>query len=132
MVAVGNVRGLHAYGMILAGPPWSGEHRPGIYLAESIDAFLVAMVFIVFSIGTTTLFIAREGDRSLENVPRWMRVGDLVELKYLIWEAILTAMVVAAAAGMIVAGGDPSWAMLILPGAVVLLALGLYLTRRSR
>ena len=132
MTAVGVVRGVEAYGLIVAGPPWDGEHRPGLLLAESIDAFLIAMVFIVFSIGTTTLFLAREGDRGLEGIPAWMRVHDLVELKFLIWEAILAALVVAAVGGLVVDARGLSWTSLVMPGAVLLLSLGLYLTRRSR
>jgi len=132
MLVVGISRGLQAYGLILAGPPWDGEHRPGYMLAESIDAFLIAMVFIVFSIGTTTIFLTREGDRVLESIPKWMRVHDLVELKFLIWEAILAALVVASVGALIADGRNPSWITLVIPAAVLVLALGLFLTRRSR
>jgi len=130
MVVVGVVRGFEAYRLILAGPPWAEEHRPGIMLAESIDAFLVGMVFIVFSIGTTTLFLARD-ERALANVPAWMRVHDLAELKFIVWEAILAALVVASLGGL-VARESMSWATLVMPATVLVLALGLYLTRRSR
>jgi uncharacterized membrane protein YqhA len=131
MVAVGVARAISAYGVIFEGPPWTGEHRPGTMLAESIDAFLVAMVFVVFSIGTTTLFLVRD-ERALESVPAWMRVHDLAELKFLVWEAILAAMVVASVAGEFGVEGGRSWTMLVLPVATLILAAGLFLTRRSR
>jgi uncharacterized membrane protein YqhA len=131
MVVVGVVRAISAYVVILEGPPWTDEDRPGLMLAESIDAFLIAMVFVVFSIGTTTLFLVRN-ERELESVPAWMRVHDLAELKFLVWEAILAALVVASVAGELGVVGERSWTMLVLPVATLILAAGLYLTRRSR
>ena len=131
MVVVGMARAISAYVVIFEGPPWTGEHRPGAMLAESIDAFLIAMVFVVFSIGTTTLFLVRN-ERALESVPAWMRVHDLAELKFLVWEAILAALVVASVAGELGVVGERSWTMLVLPVATLILAAGLYLTRRSR
>lgn len=131
MVVVGAVRAISAYAVILEGPPWEAEHRPGLMLAESIDAFLIAMVFVVFSIGTATLFLVRN-ERALEAVPAWMRVHDLAELKFLVWEAILAALVVASVAGELGVVGERSWAMLVLPVATLILAAGLFLTRRSR
>jgi uncharacterized membrane protein YqhA len=130
MVVVGVVRAVSAYVVIFEGTPWTDEHRPGVMLAESIDAFLIAMVFVVFSIGTTTLFLVRN-ERALESVPAWMRVHDLAELKFLVWEAILAALVVASVAEVGVVG-ERSWTMLVLPVATLILAAGLYLTRRSR
>src|SRR5215831_19639401 len=49
-VVLGVVRGFEGYRLIFHGPPWSGEESPGIYIAKSIDAFLLALVFFVFSI----------------------------------------------------------------------------------
>jgi len=132
MLVVGVARALSAYLVILEGPPWTGDHRPGAMLAESIDAFLIAMVFVVFSIGTTTLFLVRN-EQALEAIPAWMRVHDLAELKFLVWEAILAALVVASVAGEFGAVGEErSWTMLVLPIATLILAAGLFLTRRSR
>lgn len=61
-----------------------------------------------------------------------MRVHDLAELKFLAWEAILAALVVASVAGEVGVVGERSWTMLVLPIATLILAAGLYLTRRSR
>jgi uncharacterized membrane protein YqhA len=132
LTAVGILRAIHGYHLILMGPPWSGDELPGVHLARSIDAFLVAMVFVVFSIGTTTLFLAREGDHTLDAVPAWMRVRDLAELKFLIWEAILAAIVVASVEQMVIDGPGIAWTALVLPAAALILAAGLFLARRSR
>src|SRR5262245_33895819 len=92
-VAVGIVRGLSGYWLIIQGPPWDGDHAPGVQLARSIDSFLLAMVFFVFAIGVLALFLAQKGNPALDSVPEWMRVRNLSELKFLIWEAILAALV---------------------------------------
>src|SRR5215831_4185139 len=59
-IAIGAVRAFEAYRMIALGPPWTGEHAPGVVLARSVDAFLLAMVFLVFAIGVMTLFLSRD------------------------------------------------------------------------
>src|SRR5262249_7390098 len=91
-IAIGAVRAFEAYRMIALGPPWTGDHAPGVVLARSVDAFLLAMVFLVFAIGVMTLFLSRDAGHGFENIPEWMRVKSLSELKFVIWEAILAAV----------------------------------------
>ena len=130
-IAIGVVRGTVAYRLIFEGPPWDGERSPGFHLARSTDAFLLAMVFVVFSIGVCTLYLARRNDPAVEAIPAWMRVKSLTELKFLLWEAILMALVVASVEAFVAAGHDPGWTTLILPIAILLLAVGLFFARRA-
>ena len=89
------------------------------------------MVFFVFSIGVTALFLARTGSASLDSVPEWMRVKSLSELKFLIWEAILAALVVASVESFVVTGHELTWTALILPIGILILATGLFLARQA-
>ena len=130
-VAIGVVRGVIGYSLIIQGPPWDGDRAPGIQLARSVDAFLLALVFFVFSIGVLALFLSNKGDSGLESVPEWMRVRNLSELKFLIWEAILVALVVASVESFVAAGHEVTWSALILPTGTLILALGLFLARRA-
>ena len=130
-VAIGVVRGIIGYSLIIQGPPWDGDRAPGIQLARSVDAFLLAMVFFVFSIGVLALFLSDRRNSGLESVPEWMRVRNLSELKFLIWEAILVALVVASVESFVVAGHELTWSALILPTGTLILALGLFLARRA-
>ena len=130
-IAVGVIRGIDGYRMLFHGPPWTGEDTPGIQLARSIDAFLLAMVFFVFSVGITVLFLVPRGSAAIESVPEWMRIRNLSELKFLIWEAILAAMVVASMEGFVVAGREVTWTALILPIGLLILAAGLFLARKA-
>jgi uncharacterized membrane protein YqhA len=131
-IAIGVMRGLEGYYLILQGPPWDGERSPGVQLARSVDAFLLAMVFFVFSIGVLALFLAQQSGSSLDSVPEWMRVRNLSELKFLIWEAILAALVVASVEGFVASGHSVTWEALILPLGILILALGLFLARRAQ
>lgn len=131
-VAIGVMRGLEGYRMILSGPPWPGDHTPGVELARSIDAFLLAMVFFVFSVGVTVLFLVRPGSPVLQTIPEWMRVRELAELKFLVWEAILAAMVVASVESFVGTHDALGWTSLVLPIATLILAAGLALVRKPR
>ena len=130
-IAIGAVRAFEAYRMIALGPPWTGEHAPGVVLARSVDAFLLAMVFLVFAIGVMTLFLSRDTGHGFENIPEWMRVKSLSELKFVIWEAILAAVVVASVEGLVAGGHELTWNALVTPVAVFVLAAGLFLARRA-
>ena len=130
-VALGVIRGVQGYQLIFHGPPWSGEESPGIYIAKSIDAFLLALVFFVFSIGVLELFASQQESPGLENVPAWMRVKSLSELKFLIWEAILAALVVASVESLVVSSHEIRWTALIVPLALLILAMGLFLAKKA-
>ena len=67
----------------------------------------------------------------MEAVPEWMRVRNLSELKFLIWEAILAALVVASVESFVAAGDELTWSALILPLGTLILSLGLFLARRA-
>jgi uncharacterized membrane protein YqhA len=131
-VGMGIVRGVIGYRLIVEGPPWDGDRAPGLQLARSVDAFLLAMVFFVFAIGVLSLFLAQKSNSILESVPEWMRVRNLSELKFLIWEAILAALVVASVESFVAAGHDLTWEALIIPVGIVILAAGLFLARRAQ
>jgi uncharacterized membrane protein YqhA len=130
-VGIGAVRAVQGYRILFEGPPWTNEHTPGIELARSLDAFLFAMVFVVFSIGVTTLFIVRPESPMLQVVPAWMRVKSLSHLKFLLWEAILATMVVASVESLVTRGSEPVWTVLAIPSATLVLAAGLFLSRRA-
>jgi uncharacterized membrane protein YqhA len=129
-IAIGIGRGIQGYYLIIQGPPWDGDRSPGVQLARSVDSFLLGMVLFVFAIGVLALFLAQKGSSSLESIPEWMRVRNLSELKFLIWEAILAALVVASVEGF-AAGHELTWEALILPLGILILALGLFLARRA-
>ena len=130
-LALGLVRGYHAYAL-LAGAEGAGvEGRPGIHFAESVDALLFSLVLLVLALGTATLFLARPGTDDEKSLPEWMRVKSLTELKLLLWEAILATLVVTAATNVIGAMPTVEWKQLVLPAAILVLSVSYFLLKKT-
>ncbi|HYB44477.1 MAG TPA: YqhA family protein [Candidatus Methylomirabilis sp.] len=108
----------------LGGEPFGNQRLP---LLESLDSFLVALVFLIFSLGIMKIFI---GYRGLdESLPPWLRIHDFKELKVLLWESILVTLVVMAMGTVARNINSLTWDSLVLPAIVLVLAVGLYLMR---
>ena len=68
-------------------------------LLKAVDMFLMAMVFFVFSLGVLMLFNYPDENLPVK-VPNWLRIKSFVELKVILWEAILTTLVVSYLVGL--------------------------------
>ena len=121
-------RTYEAYHAAFQGGAEAGHVRPGIPIAESVDAALFALVLIVLALGTVSLYVT--GDVADPRIPAWMRVRSLSELKTLLWEAILLVLVMAALTSIMANTDHLGWDLLILPVAVLVLAAGLFLKAR--
>jgi hypothetical protein len=78
----------------------------------------------------TELFVIRADNPALAQVPEWMRVKSLTELKFLLWEVLLVTLVVASVESLVVTAHGLTWTALIPPGATLTLAVGLYFSRK--
>ena len=97
-------------------------------LLKTVDIFLMVIVFFVFSVGLLILFHDPATPLPI-NIPPWLRLKSFVELKVILWEAILTTLVVAYLAGLAEKRMEqiPFGVYdLIIPGAIFLIALSLY------
>jgi uncharacterized membrane protein YqhA len=121
-------RTYEAYHAAFQGGAEAGHVRPGIPIAESVDAALFALVLIVLALGTVSLYVT--GDVADPRIPAWMRVRSLSELKTLLWEAILLVLVMAALTSIMAKTDQLTWDLMILPTAVLVLAAGLFLKAR--
>ena len=130
-LALGLARAYHGYALLLHAERAGAEGRPGIHFAESVDALLFSLVLLVLALGTASLFLSRPGTDDRNNLPQWMQVKSLTELKLLLWEAILATLVVTAATSVISALPHLEWKHLVLPGAVLVLSVSYYLLKRT-
>ena len=131
LLALGVFRAVEAYQLIASGREWAGSDRPGVHIAESVDALLFSLVLIVLASGTASLFL-RPGDREIDpRVPVWMRVQNISDLKALLWESILMVLVVATLTTVVAHLENLHWGLLILPAAILLLSVSLFLARRA-
>ena len=117
-----------AYGLMLSGEPVE-KVRPGIHLLQSMDAFLVALVFLILALGIAKLFLLPDTPETDRTLPRWLRLHDFLELKLLLWEAILLVLTIAFVAKVVEELGQLNWELLILPASILMLAISYFLQK---
>ncbi len=126
-VGISAYRSIHAYILIFKGKV---EERPGIHLVESLDGFLLAVVFLIFAIGFSKLFIPDL--KILRNIQiPWLDPKNFSDLKQILWEAVLTTLVVLFAISIVQNLDHLTWNLLIIPGAIALIAFGLKMLKSS-
>ena len=109
----------------------SGYHegRPGVYIIESVDAFLFALVIFILAGGIFKLFVGNEN--TLKDNIVFSRIHSFLDLKVLLWETLLLTLTVWCSLDFFLKPEELSFELLILPASIVLLALALKLMKRN-
>ena len=113
--------------------PHETTMRVAIGLLSAIDMFLLATVFLVFSVGLLVLFRDPAAELPVR-LPEWLRLKNFMQLKVILWEAILTTLVIAVVTGLAtrrMRGEEFSLLLLVLPGIIFLISLSLYFLKKS-
>lgn len=119
----------------------SHKHREGLshnelttlMIIEGIDAFLFSLVLIVFAYGVYYLFIGGDKINRGFNVPSWMKVTKISELKTTLSQVIIVIIFVKFLADIIESRAtDMSWDVLVLPLSVLCLAGALRLMHHNQ
>ena len=129
-LVLGTKVAIQAYAHILQGGA-SAELRPGLELLHSLDFLFVSLVLMVLALGIAKLFLLGPNvDES--RLPSWLRLHSITELKVLLWETVLTTLLIASLPGL-VSGlfGQLNWTVLVTPAAILVLALSLYFMKKS-
>lgn len=103
--------------------------RPGIAIIETLDIFLIALVFLIFSIGISRLFIKHGNDKFDQSLPKWLRIDNFSELKYLLMEAIISMLFIITITVIVKEGDGPSIKWLYVPGIIIMLSISLRLLK---
>ena len=126
-VGIAVYRSVHGYALVFNGQM---EERPGIHLAEALDGFLLAIVFIIFAIGVGKLFLP--DSKLLSKIQlSWLEPKSFTDLKGLLWEAVLTTLVVLFATAIVHRLDNLTWDLLIIPAAILLIAAALRLMKSA-
>ena len=104
----------------------SETYSPGLYVLKGLDAFMLAIIFMIFGLGIARLFVFNEA--SEEQIPSWLRFHEMKGLKVLLWETILVTLVIYCLQ-ILLTHKELSFDLLILPGAILLLAVALFFVR---
>lgn len=118
-VGIGVYRTIHAF-ILLA--QQGTDAKPGLEIVESLDLFLVGLVFLMVSLGFMKLFYPDFSWFKDFNFP-WLKVEDFYQLKQLIWNTLMLTLLVMFAIQLLRTVGDWNWTLLVVPGSVLLFAL---------
>ncbi len=107
------------------------EARPGLKILGSLDMFLIGLVFLIFAIGISKLFHP-DSDKLLSgSLPPWLNLHSFAELKLILWEAILTTLVVIFVSDVVRHGEKLDWTILLIPVSIILLSASIFVLRKS-
>ena len=124
-LAVDNV--IHAYMLVFSGRK---DERPGVHIAESLDGFMLALFFIIFAVGISRLFLPASNFFNKYNL-LWLKVDNFSQLKYFMWEMLLTTVFVFFVIKLITIRDGLDWSVLIYPGSILLLAFAYKLIKEE-
>jgi uncharacterized membrane protein YqhA len=110
------------------------ETRPGVMLFHALDIFLLAFLFLIFSIGFAQLFIPKPSRimTLIDTItPDWLKVENFTQLKLILWDTVLTTLVVFFLSIVVRDEGEYNWQTAIIPGSILLISLSKYLIKRA-
>ena len=102
-----------------------------VSLIESVDAFLFALVLLIFAFGIFQIFISKHSTDALESEHSWMNVRNISELKTILIEVILVILFVYFLKHTIVSQDGNFLDMMFLPVSILLLSISLFLIKKG-
>jgi uncharacterized membrane protein YqhA len=112
-------------------PASDAAARPGLHLLHSLDFLFVSMVLVVLALGIAKLFLVDSAAKQDLTLPGWLQIDSISELKVLLWETILTTLLIIALSDLTEGLFTTlTWTVLLTPGAILLLALSLFFMKR--
>jgi len=136
MFGLGGYHLLHAFETLFGTGPEkisetaakAGKGQVVVYVLEAVDAFLFALVLMIFAYGIALGFVFHHvSERYRDILPSWMLVEGVGQLKRTLAEVVIVVLIVIFARFVIESGGNLRWEMLVLPASVLMLSLSLKL-----
>lgn len=109
-----------------------GVHLPAVLVLEAMDSFLFAVVLTIFAYGIAVGFVIHLSPDEKEDLPDWMKVEGISELKHTLAEVVLIILIVTFTKQIVAVDPPLDWSYLVLPAAVFLLAGALWLLRAGK
>ncbi len=128
-VGIGVYKAFHGYYLLYKSINTGVWEYPGIPIVESLDSFLIGLVMMIFAFGIYRIFILHDQPHS--KFPSWLRIDSLSELKLLLWEAVMVALLIFSVSSAIKLEGAYSWDILVMPVFILVLAISYFLVKRS-
>ena len=109
------------------------ESAPGLKLLHTLDMFLFGFIFIIFSLGFSQLFLPESKlSTVLDSItPNWLHVKNFTELKLILWETLLTSLVLMFVEQVFKNEGSCNWQMGLVPVSIFLISLSIFFIRKG-
>ena len=135
MFIVGAAKTVKAYRIYFLGATLTSDPPPPphldasdqtmISIVESMDAFLIALVLIIFAGSVYNLFVRAQTSEA--GPAPWLGVTSIERLKHVVIEVVLVLLAVLFLQHALILGEHLSWSSLVLPAGAALLALTIWL-----
>ncbi len=103
------------------------EKQVTVPVLEAIDSFLFGVVLVIFAFGIALGFVFRVSEATARDMPRWMRIEDISQLKRFLAEVVIIVLIVIFARLVVEDNDGLDWTMLVLPISILLLSGALFL-----
>lgn len=121
---------IHAYLKVL-GDSSSGWSGTGVELLHALDFLFVSLVLLVLGLGIAKLFVLDLSPEETESLPGWLRIKSITQLKVLLWETILTTLLIVSLSDLVRdLFTKLEWSALAMPVAILVLALSLFFMKK--
>jgi uncharacterized membrane protein YqhA len=133
LTILGGIDFIHAFDHISDADRTHFVSLMAVSMLRSVDMFLLAIVLYVFSLGLLMLFAKPDQPFPIK-VPEWLRITSFTNLKLILWEAILTTLVVSYIAGLVekkINGEGVTIEILYIPGGIFLIATSLFFLKKG-
>ena len=128
-LAMGALTAIKGYQHVLAGEHGSEKSRPGLELLHVKHA---GRAVARLALGIAKLFLMTPSEKVSAELPVWLRIDSIGQLKVLLWETALTTLMIIAlsdlSAGLFT---KLDWMALVTPAAILVLSLSLYFMKRE-
>ncbi|MGC3944696.1 MAG: YqhA family protein [Chryseolinea sp.] len=119
IVGFGVYKSVHGFQILFT----DGAHgKPGLEIVESLDLFLVALVFLILAAGFVKLFYPELGGFKSLEWP-WLKINDFTQLKELVWNAFLLTLLITFGTLVLRSDGSFQWTYLVVPVSVLLFSI---------
>ncbi|MBT8508174.1 hypothetical protein AZH53_07120 [Methanomicrobiaceae archaeon CYW5] len=103
-----------------------------VIVIQATDAFLLALVLMIFGFGVYYLFLANDEEKQQSYLPNWLKMKNIIDLKMILGQVIVFILFVHYLEMAVLVGFEHlTYENLVIPIAIVLLSVSLMVVKRG-